>query len=217
MTKSLLLALALLAGAGPAPAQNRPSFDCAKAKDDVEKAICKDTALSALDRDLAAAYGEAMRRLDSAGRKALQEEQSGFLMSRDNAMNWPDTSLKDYMTFRLEFLRGIRAGASGSEAAAFFGEWKNEIGSVKIARGKGGKLSIEINTVAPINARWVCEVSGKAPVSGGALRFIEDDVKIAIRRSGSLLKVDETLPAGRGTRDYCGANGSVEGLYFKVK
>jgi uncharacterized protein len=216
MMRAFLTGTCLLLAVTPAFAQNRPSFDCAKAKEEVERAICKDSALSGLDRDIASAYAAARRKLDPEAQKAFQLDQESFLLGRDAALESPNITLREHMAFRLEFLRSVRSAPTGSETTAFLGEWKAEGGSVKITRGKAGQLQIEINTNAPVTARWICEVGGEARLRDGKLRFKEDDVEIILSRKGQSLNVEEIVPASHG-RDYCGANGSVEGAYFRVK
>ncbi len=72
----VLLAAIALPGVAPARAQG-PSFDCAKAGTDTERAICADPALSALERKMSEAYAAASRRLagDPRALRALREEQ----------------------------------------------------------------------------------------------------------------------------------------------
>lgn len=51
------------------------SFDCAKAKTDVEKAICGDPVLSSLDEQLNKAYQAAMKSSEAAGDIQAQQQQ----------------------------------------------------------------------------------------------------------------------------------------------
>ncbi len=215
-TTSFLAALAILAGIGPALSQNRPSFDCAKARDDVEKAICRNTELSNLDREIAIVFGQLRRQLDPEAARALRQEQETFNASREVALGSRDTSLREFMKGHLTLLRRIQAPATGTGAAAFLGEWGSPSGTVSIKPGMVGLFSIEINTAAMISARWVCEVSGEARMRDGRLSFKEDDVEIILSRKGQSLAIEEIVPAAHG-RGYCGANGVVEGQYFKLR
>jgi uncharacterized protein len=216
--KAVLVAACVVAlGAGAWQARLGPSFDCTKAKQDVEKAICGNPQLADLDRAIASAYASARMKLDGAGQTALQKDQSQFLGTRDIALTWPGASLKEYMASRLELLRAVRSAPDGGDAVAFLGTWQADGGQIVVSRGKSGRLAIKINTVASVTARWVCDVEADATVSGGRIRFEEDDVTIGLSRAGAILRVDEQLPAGRNGRDYCGANGSISGSYFKVK
>jgi uncharacterized protein len=69
----LALVLVLTAYKSDSASLERPSFDCAKASREDEKAICADPALATLDRSIDAAYRTARERLqsDSAALKHL--------------------------------------------------------------------------------------------------------------------------------------------------
>lgn len=70
------------------------SFDCDTAKSSIEKAVCADSALSALDSDISASYNDAMKRLSPKGQTILKDGQRQWLrFVRDRCMNL--TSLKD--------------------------------------------------------------------------------------------------------------------------
>ena len=73
MNETLLLA-ALLAGA---PAPRAASFDCRKAATAIEKMICADPALAALDCQLAAAYRRALA--ISPRPDSIQSDQHSWL------------------------------------------------------------------------------------------------------------------------------------------
>ena len=60
-----------------------PSFDCARAGNAAEFAICGDPGLSYLDRELAAAYGVAASRLSAAGQRQLRDGQRAWLADRN--------------------------------------------------------------------------------------------------------------------------------------
>jgi uncharacterized protein YecT (DUF1311 family) len=60
------------------------SFDCKKAKTEVEKLICADAELSRLDSDLGLAYRSTMKDLKTEQRDRVRSEQQAWLFSRDN-------------------------------------------------------------------------------------------------------------------------------------
>lgn len=62
-----------------------PSFDCARARSQVEHAICSSAELAELDREEARIYGIA-RRLPGADRQGLQKRQRDFLRLRDECV-----------------------------------------------------------------------------------------------------------------------------------
>jgi uncharacterized protein/Tfp pilus assembly protein PilZ len=57
------------------------SFDCAKAKTNVEKMICSDAELSALDENLSKAFKEALKSTDD--KEQLKKEQFAWMKERD--------------------------------------------------------------------------------------------------------------------------------------
>ncbi len=77
---SAALALEAMLGAQPGGATDGPqlpvaSFDCAKATQWVEKTICSDSALAALDRRLSRVFAEARRELAPRTAKLLAEQR----------------------------------------------------------------------------------------------------------------------------------------------
>jgi uncharacterized protein len=75
-----LVRLALITSMGlvstvPAFAQSGPSFDCAKASNDVERAMCKDPELAKADREMAAAYAALAAKLSGGAKENLEKEQ----------------------------------------------------------------------------------------------------------------------------------------------
>lgn len=67
-----------------APAEREgPSFPCAKAESRVERLICSSASLSAQDRQLAEAYGDARRGLSGDAVTAVRDAQKRWLRSRD--------------------------------------------------------------------------------------------------------------------------------------
>jgi len=61
-----------------------PSFDCSGvAADGIEAMVCKDDALAALDRKLAAVYADAARKASNEHPPVLKAEQRGWIKGRD--------------------------------------------------------------------------------------------------------------------------------------
>ena len=72
----------------PSPASvptfaGRPSFNCANASTRGELAVCGDSGLASLDRQMAAQYVEALRGADPQTRAELQRSRDRFLSYRD--------------------------------------------------------------------------------------------------------------------------------------
>ena len=60
-----------------------PSFDCEKVTGFVEKLICSDAALAAIDVKMAALYAQALKRAPASTKKELRKEQRGWLKTRN--------------------------------------------------------------------------------------------------------------------------------------
>ena len=72
----------------PAPTfAGRPSFNCASARTRGELAVCADSGLAALDRQMAAQYVDALRDADPRTRAELQRSRDRFLSFRDQCPN----------------------------------------------------------------------------------------------------------------------------------
>src|SRR5260370_37757418 len=86
MTRLVRLALTTavgLASGAPVCAQSGPSFECAKASNDVERTICKDPELAKADREMAAAYATVAVKLSGAAKENLEKEQVRWLGDRN--------------------------------------------------------------------------------------------------------------------------------------
>ena len=99
----------------PAVAQSGPSFDCAKASNAIERAICKDADLAKADRALAAAYKALADRLSGPAKEALEKDQVQWIVARNRACQRdPDVvpyCLKQRYAARLETLRALGEGS----------------------------------------------------------------------------------------------------------
>lgn len=71
------------AKAAAAPAKKGPAFDCRKAEGTVQKLVCGDDALAALDRKLAGVYGKALKKAANEHPPVLKAEQRGWVKGRD--------------------------------------------------------------------------------------------------------------------------------------
>jgi tetratricopeptide (TPR) repeat protein len=85
----------------------KPLFDCATAKRAVEKAICSDTELVQLDRDMNADFQEALARLSGAKAAALRQQQRAFIANRDRMFGHPTYQLKREMRRREQELAAL--------------------------------------------------------------------------------------------------------------
>lgn len=218
LLSSLAGALTLFAG----PQTSAPSFNCARATTLSEHAICADPALGRLDRRMADRYVAVRRALPAPAREALTRDQRWFIGAREE---WQENStrggfrdfpdLADRMSDRAEFLDSLQT----RPAANLHGEWRNAAGMIVIRPTGKGQVFVDINAANPVNARWLCQVSGTAQPSGGAVTIAADDGwRIRLSLENGYLRVEETPPAGgRGGAPYCGANGHLGTAYFLTR
>ncbi|WP_445490748.1 hypothetical protein [Rhodopseudomonas sp. RCAM05734] len=86
----------------------KPSFNCARARRSVDKAICADPALADLDREVDSALGRVLREagVDTPLGRRLRREQGAFLEKRNAAFGRPGYDLKAALQARLQQLLG---------------------------------------------------------------------------------------------------------------
>ena len=86
----------------------KPSFNCARARRAVEKAICANPELADLDREINAmsirVIGEAKNPREA---RALQREQDDFIARRNAEFGRPGYDLRKAMKERLQQLVGV--------------------------------------------------------------------------------------------------------------
>lgn len=86
----------------------KPSFNCARARRAVEKAICGNRELADLDRGIFASNARAVREArNPADAKALQREQDEFIARRNAGFGRPGYDLKKAMQERLQRINGV--------------------------------------------------------------------------------------------------------------
>lgn len=197
----MLLVLALAAyGTAPGAA----GFDCAKAATAVEKTICQDPALNALDEQLAAAYRDAGRRCPAA---ELKTEQQRWLKQVRNACRDAACLGQAYQ----QRLADLQVRQCGADVCAGFGPrllgaWQlvSDAGSfeeIAFAAGQTpnqGRFDTWLHGHPEfIDGRWqlkACELRLIAPrePEAGAARLI---VKAVDADGLQVLEADETEPA----------------------
>ena len=86
---------------------DKPSFNCARARRPVEKAICADPELANLDREINAVTTKVVRQAgqdDPRAGRARQREQDEFIARRNAGFGRADYDLKAAMRQRLDYL-----------------------------------------------------------------------------------------------------------------
>ena len=92
----------------PTQAASNPSFNCANARTRGEIAVCRDSGLAALDRQMAAQYVDALRYADPATRAQLQGSRDRFLGYRDQCPS--NDCIADTYRGRMREIRDITNG-----------------------------------------------------------------------------------------------------------
>lgn len=85
-----------------------PSFNCSNARTRGEIAVCGDSGLAALDRQMASQFNGAMSRADPQQRSLLYSTRSGFLAFRDRCRS--DNCVADTYRGRMREISDIMAG-----------------------------------------------------------------------------------------------------------
>ncbi|MGL4240967.1 MAG: lysozyme inhibitor LprI family protein [Beijerinckiaceae bacterium] len=218
MRRLVFAALFASAAALPASAQTTPT-DCARGASPIAKAICADPELIELDKALAKAFTAARGRVDSDSLKSLEKDQKAFLDERQLVLDRKGMPLAEYLRHRLAFLERLESPKWGRDVSAFVGTWRNSLGEVRIEKDSGsGRLVVAISTISPAESNWICDVESLSDApKNGRLTFTEDEVKVTLARRGSALVVGDQVPEGDGGRPFCGANGYIDGAFFKMK
>jgi uncharacterized protein YecT (DUF1311 family) len=213
------IALAVAASEVPAAAPTKP-VDCGKADRPVDRAICDDPELRALDARIARRYAHLLGALDRPSADALRRDQLWFVSARANATavtggRVDRADLADALAVRAAFLDAVIVRPTG-----LTGKWQNAAGDVTLTRGPGDHMVFDGGATDPQSARWTCGAGGSGKVRGGVATFAMVEGPgwtIAARRRGATLTLDERPPvANAGNPPYCGFNGRLSGDYFQV-
>jgi len=219
-----LLAACFLAGSvacgpGAAPALAAPaSFDCTKAHNATERAICADAGLSARDLEIAGTIAGLLRRLDLVTAKILREDQAAFLADR-NDQQGDRAGLATSLAARSAFLAAI----DPAPRADFAGDWANARGRLVVRRGDAGSWTVEIDARDP-GGLWTCRFTGTAKAGRPDLAAESRETAVGwtvriVRKAGALQVSVEVPDGGKPGAPFpaCTERGSVAGGYLPVK
>jgi uncharacterized protein len=198
------------------PASTQPSFDCRRATQSDERAVCASPVLSRLDRQLASEYRAAQRRFagDRIALAELTQQQTWFLGTRERVHEnrlGATLTLDGLYRDRITELRRL-----SPRQTKWVGQWSGLSSRVTIISGRGGALSVSLSAVEPSAGRWVCDYENTPARQQGedlVVTYPDENgkpVPIVISRVGGLLEVR----FGEGTQFNCGMNGTVSGRYF---
>ena len=112
------LAVAALIALCPiaAIAQSGPSFDCAKASNGAELAICKNPAMAKADRELSSLYAALLAKLTGPAKESLEKSQVGWIVGRNRAClpnEDPDVIARCLKTRYDNRIADLKAAAAG--------------------------------------------------------------------------------------------------------
>lgn len=172
------------------PQSTPPGVDCSKAEKHVEKLICGDRELAALDREVARLYAAASDALNATpGFEALLDSQRRWLGQRNTCFD--RECLAEQSVRRIHRLRQTYAEARGSDAKGI------SLGPLT-ARCKGFPLPIAVTFVNSepglVYLEWPGEyVSIPQVPSGSGARYEGGFARMHVKGDSAVLK----LPAGK--------------------
>lgn len=97
-------------------AQSGPSFDCAKASNGAERAICKDPAMAKADRELSNLYTTLLAKLTGPAKESLEKSQVHWIVGRNRAClpnEDPDVIARCLKTRYENRIADLKASAAG--------------------------------------------------------------------------------------------------------
>ncbi|WP_439617738.1 caspase family protein [Shinella sp.] len=202
----------VLLGAGSASAQ--PSFDCAKASNAVEHAICGDPTLAALDAEMAAVYSQQRSAAEGKAAEKLVADQRAWMRKRSRCRG-DTTCLATQMRERIAELRQMPATQTVAlacpealnEARAMVAGIQFTIGMTqKLTPGTGFLLGYQLRAAkpAPLPLFIVADFpvatrfkgKGFLPLTAGAKG--PDGLKHAGERTRAIIPLHGRMPAASG-------------------
>jgi uncharacterized protein len=208
------------------PSMTAPSFNCATAKNSDEQEICSDPELAEKDVAIAAAYSDALHRLDGKNADYLREDERAWVTDNKNVYDsqihaaWDKQSYFIHHTGnarqelylrlreRLAMLKNLDEKREGEE-----GLWVGHTAMLAIApdKDKSGMLQAAGHKWETGDWKSHCDFEADGKLVGG--RFKTDDEFPKLARDGATLTLgDETSQPG-----YCERMKSPKARLFPVK
>jgi uncharacterized protein len=190
-----LLCLALM------PSARAATFDCNKASTFVEKAVCSDSRLSAMDDDLGRLYKAALA--GTSNSETLKSDQKAWLSLRDQCQD--SDCIKKAYGDRISALKGSSADTAGSVT----GTYKMKNGEVRVQQTANGRIKFSLNAAYQMN---VGEVSGEAPLTASVASYADkdNDCALSFKFASAKLVVSQDGTCGMGL------NVSASGTYNRA-
>jgi len=191
------------------------SFDCQKAKSELEHVLCDNAELSLLDSRLGGTYNTLTKMLNSAEVKQLRAAQTAWLGTRITECTAKSVDcLKrlyqkriDTLSFRA--LPEYKTSAAGKVAGTY-------------KKGKNMDLSVEAlsaNSIAVAmlgageGGRWTCDFSAEGELKNGSAKLhVLDDEEVNFRFEKNQIIVSEET----NHNSACGVGGTLKGIYTRV-
>lgn len=215
---SILWLLAALPAAAQDDCPARRHVDCAGALRAVDAAIAADPWLSIMDRARAMRLEELLVPLGPEAAAALTQQEVRWRrsLSRDLFFN-PDGSLdapnpRIVLRGRLEHRLMQLIGIDPLPPPGIVGRWVGVQGEAVIRRRGQDHYEVDISTADINNLAWTCEYEGEG--RSERIEFLEtDDGDVELRWLGTSLQIRMLTD---GFAPFCGAAGSVGGIYFRA-
>jgi hypothetical protein len=153
----------------------------------------------------------------------LRREHAAFLASREYALNARGADLARYMSSWRDWLDALTGPTSG-----WHGAWVTGSGEISITPRTGGRYTVLARADDPIAGSYTCEFTGVGRVRGAGLQ-VKWDTKhgeedgaerwtLVLQRRGSVLELEQRRnDSEAATAPFCGARGSLEGIYLPAR
>lgn len=166
MNYQFIFSLALFSLSAPSLvyAQEDPSFDCSKAKTQVEKVLCSggNSGMGWIDQTMADLY-KAVREAPDADAAVVESSQRAWLAMR-NQCKGSDEKVKSCLidSYRARYVEL----SSSYDQQHLTGLFINKLGFLDSVLFPGGNLSINISTDVGAPSYDSCSVTFRAPLKG---------------------------------------------------
>ncbi|RZT99870.1 hypothetical protein EV681_1665 [Advenella incenata] len=199
-----------------ASAQEAPSFDCAKAKTQVEKVLCSggNSGMGWIDQTMANLY-KAIRKVPDTNLAALESSQRAWLAKRNQCKGSDEKVMNCLVdSYRARYIEL----SSSYDKQQYTGQFSNNKGVLDSVLFPDGNLSVNISTDVGAPSYDSCSVTFLAPLAGTAVHHVfteeetgtTDQCIVDLNVSGSQFSVKP-----KSCQSFCGNAASFDGIYKK--
>ena len=223
------IALATCLLAAPAAAQDeKTSFDCAKARQPVERAICGTPELAALDLVMDEIYRAVMKSAEQEIRQNVDRAQKAWLVRRHTACGRakPDTEcISRIYKARIVDLVGTWRAFGNGKGSPITGRYtyrqKGLAGEMFLAELPGGATFVAVDTANTGNNPHTCTLSERVKERRGDLIEYRDAgvsktcaIQIEVKGNAAVMR-ESPKDCFDLARHWCGVRGHMLGTYVK--